>query len=60
VKDYNKNCTYDDAPDSLYEAVQLIQPERSLKFMIEACCFEASAKKICIESLVKQKGSYLQ
>jgi predicted phage terminase large subunit-like protein len=32
VRDYNKNCKHDDAPDSLYGAVQLIQGVKSLKF----------------------------
>lgn len=32
IKDYNKNCKYDDAPDSLYGAVQLVQAVKSLKF----------------------------
>jgi predicted phage terminase large subunit-like protein len=32
VKDYNRNCKYDDAPDSLYGAVQLIQAVKSLTF----------------------------
>ncbi|WP_307500421.1 phage terminase large subunit [Paenibacillus brasilensis] len=32
IKDYNRNCQYDDAPDSLYGAVQLIQSVKSLKF----------------------------
>ena len=32
IKDYNKNCKYDDAPDSLYGAVQLSQAVKSLRF----------------------------
>ena len=32
VRDYNKNCKYDDAPDSLYGAVQLVDGIKSLKF----------------------------
>ncbi len=32
VKDYNKFAKYDDAPDSLYGAVQLVQGLQSLKF----------------------------
>lgn len=32
VRDYNKNCKHDDAPDSLYGAVQLIQEVKSLRF----------------------------
>lgn len=32
IKDYNKHCKYDDAPDSLYGAVQLVQSVKSLKF----------------------------
>ena len=32
VRDYNKNCMYDDAPDSLYGAVQLVEGVKSLKF----------------------------
>ncbi|MGF7050096.1 putative phage terminase large subunit-like protein [Paenibacillus sp. DS2015] len=32
IKDYNRNCKYDDAPDSLYGAVQLVQSVKSLKF----------------------------
>ncbi len=32
VKDYNKGAKHDDAPDSLYGAVQLVQSVQSLKF----------------------------
>ena len=32
IKDYNKHCKHDDAPDSLYGAVQLVQLVKSLKF----------------------------
>jgi len=32
VKDYNKNCKHDDAPDSLYGAVQLIQGVKKIRF----------------------------
>lgn len=32
IKDYNKHCKHDDAPDSLYGAVQLVQSVKSLKF----------------------------
>lgn len=32
VKDYNKNCKHNDAPDSLYGVVQLVQGVQSLKF----------------------------
>lgn len=32
VRDYNKNCKHDDAPDSLYGALQLVQGVKSLKF----------------------------
>ncbi|WP_431090322.1 phage terminase large subunit [Paenibacillus sp. 8b26] len=39
VKDYNRNCTYDDAPDSLYGAVQLIQSVKSLKFYDRSLLF---------------------
>ncbi|MFC7558023.1 hypothetical protein ACFQY3_01750 [Paenibacillus farraposensis] len=39
VKDYNRNCTYDDAPDSLYGAIQLIQSVKSLKFYDRSLLF---------------------
>lgn len=32
IKDYNKNCKYDDAPDSLYGAVQLVQGVQRITF----------------------------
>lgn len=32
IKDYNKHCKHDDAPDSLYGAVQLVQSVKSLRF----------------------------
>lgn len=32
IKDFNKHCKHDDAPDSLYGAVQLVQSVKSLKF----------------------------
>ena len=39
VKDYNKNCKYDDAPDSLYWAVQLVEGVKSLKFYDRSLLF---------------------
>ncbi|AOZ93625.1 phage terminase large subunit [Paenibacillus crassostreae] len=39
VKDYNRNCRFDDAPDSLYGAVQLIQLVKSLKFYDRSLLF---------------------
>ncbi|GLI10774.1 hypothetical protein YDYSG_68100 [Paenibacillus tyrfis] len=39
VKDYNRNCRFDDAPDSLYGAVQLIQTVKSLKFYDRSLLF---------------------
>ena len=32
IKDYNRGAKWDDAPDSLYGAVQLVQVVQSLKF----------------------------
>ena len=32
IKDYNKGAKWDDAPDSLYGSVQLVQGVQSLKF----------------------------
>ncbi|WP_291643424.1 phage terminase large subunit [Clostridium sp.] len=39
VKDYNKNCKHDDAPDSLYGAVQLIQGVKSLRLYDRSLLF---------------------
>lgn len=39
IKDYNRNCKYDDAPDSLYGAVQLVQSVKSLKFYDRSLLF---------------------
>lgn len=39
IKDYNRNCRFDDAPDSLYGAVQLIQSVKSLKFYDRSLLF---------------------
>ncbi|MFL0194832.1 phage terminase large subunit [Clostridium sp. WILCCON 0269] len=39
IKDYNKNCKHDDAPDSLYGAVQLVQGVQSLKFYDRSLLF---------------------
>ncbi|KPV56960.1 hypothetical protein QJ48_24800 [Paenibacillus sp. A3] len=39
VKDYNRNCRFDDAPDSLYGAVQLIHAVKSLKFYDRSLLF---------------------
>lgn len=39
VKDYNRNCKHDDAPDSLYGAVQLVQGVQSLKFFDRSLLF---------------------
>lgn len=32
VKDYNKSAKFDDVPDSLYGAVQLIEDVKRIKF----------------------------
>jgi len=39
VKDYNKGAKYDDAPDSLYGAVQLIEGVKSIKFYDRSLLF---------------------
>ena len=39
VKDYNKGAKHDDAPDSLYGAVQLVQGVQSLKFFDRGLLF---------------------
>ena len=39
VKDYNKFAKYDDAPDSLYGAVQLVEGVKSIKFFDRSLLF---------------------
>ena len=39
VRDYNKSAEHDDAPDSLYGAVQLVQGVQKLKFYDRALLF---------------------
>ena len=39
VKDYNKGAKHDDAPDSLYGAVQLVQGVQRLKFFERGLLF---------------------
>ncbi|MDD4564239.1 MAG: phage terminase large subunit [Eubacteriales bacterium] len=39
VKDYNKGAKFDDAPDSLYGSVQLVQGVQSLKFFDRGLLF---------------------
>lgn|GEM_PF-6270833 len=37
--DYNQGAKHDDALDSLYGAVQLVEGIESLGFLIGVCCF---------------------
>jgi predicted phage terminase large subunit-like protein len=39
IKDYNKSAKYDDAPDSLYGAVQLVESVKSLVFFDRGLLF---------------------
>lgn len=39
VKDYNKGAKHDDAPDSLYGAVQLVQGVQGLRFFMRNLLF---------------------
>jgi len=39
VRDYNKGAKHDDAPDSLYGAVQLVQGVQRLKFYDRSLLF---------------------
>ena len=39
IKDYNKGSRYDDAPDSLYGAVKMIDGVKNIKFFDRSLLF---------------------